>query len=89
MSEFLNGIELPKFVSHKVVQALEIAALEGNAAMGADVYFKDTRFGSLYCEAPMFARFVPVPGDFMVFYADGYKSFSPAKAFKEGYEALV
>jgi hypothetical protein len=35
--------------------------------------------------AEIFARYVPVPGDFYVVYADGYQSFSPRKAFLEGY----
>jgi hypothetical protein len=87
MSEFINGVELPRFVSHKEVQALEIGHIEGEATMGATVYFKDEQFGSLYCEAKMFARYVPQPGDFLVFYADGYKSFSPQAAFVEGYTA--
>ena len=32
-----------------------------------------------------FARGMPTPGDYIVIYADGYKSWSPAKAFEEGY----
>ena len=33
----------------------------------------------------MVTRYRPIEGDFLVLYADGYQSFSPAKAFLEGY----
>lgn len=32
-----------------------------------------------------FARYRPVPGDFLVFYPDGYISISPRQAFLDGY----
>src|SRR5574343_240892 len=80
MTEFMCGIELPHYVSHKEVQALEIEEV----AFGV-VVFKDWRLGKLECPAEMFARYQPQSGDFLVFYADGYKSFSPRKAFLEGY----
>lgn len=87
MSEFLNGIEVPRFISHKEVHALEIERVESvnPPVRGATVVFADERFGSIECEAKMFARYVPVRGDFFVFYEDGYKSFSPRKSFEEGY----
>lgn len=37
------------------------------------------------CDASVFARSWPEVGDYVVIYADGYKSWSPAKAFEEGY----
>lgn len=45
-----------------------------------------------YAEFPVEAAYVqkhnPQPGGYYVVYADGYKSFSPAKAFEEGYTRI-
>jgi len=35
-----------------------------------------------------FARSAPIPGDYIVIYDDGYKSWSPVKAFEEGYTRI-
>jgi hypothetical protein len=87
MIEYINGIKVPSYISHKVVQALPIKeVISTGADMGGDVVFADfQRYGTLHCEAKMFSRYVPQPGDYLVFYEDGYKSFSPKKAFEDGY----
>lgn len=72
--------DAPRYVSHKTVIALEIAAVNGH-----DVSFKDSRFPPVRCDGKMFAKFMPSEGDFYVIYADDYASFSPRKAFLEGY----
>jgi hypothetical protein len=83
--------EPPKYVSHKTVHALEIdsVVLVGG---GGDLYtgerlvsFADAGYVPAKLPADMFARYQPVKGDFLVIYADGFKSFSPRKAFLEGY----
>lgn len=33
----------------------------------------------------LFARYTPVPGDYLVEYAGGYRSISPKAAFESGY----
>jgi hypothetical protein len=77
---------MPKYVSHKTVHALEIAEVgEANAAGSRFLSFADSAIPDQQVGADMFTRYVPVPGDFYVVYADGYKSFSPRKAFLEGY----
>lgn len=76
---------MPRYVSHKTVHALEIdTAVRVNEGRHV-VSFKDAGYPPMTLDAIMFARYVPVAGDFMVVYADGYKSFSPRKAFLEGY----
>lgn len=88
MTEFFNGVEIPHFISHKEVQALEIGQVIGELdcrSKGATIQFKDVKFGSLHCESYMFARYIPQPGDYLVFYEDSYKSFSPRAAFVGGY----
>jgi hypothetical protein len=77
--------EMPRYVSHKKVWALEIDAV-GPATPSRSLRFRDKGYAPINAPAVMFARYVPVPGDFYVVYADGYKSFSPRKAFLDGYK---
>lgn len=74
------AIEMPRYVSHKKVWALEIADVHG-----CKLKFADKGYAPISVEPEMFLRYTPVPGDYYVQYADGYKSFSPRKAFLEGY----
>lgn len=48
--------------------------------------FRDQGYAAIEVSSEMFSRYTPVAGDFYVVYADGYKSFSPRKAFLEGYK---
>lgn len=75
-----DAAEMPRYKSHKTVHALEIATINGHR-----LTFKDEGYASMMCEGSLFGRYTPVPGDFLVVYEDGYKSFSPRKAFLEGY----
>lgn len=45
----------------------------------------DEGYAIVTLPADMWSRYKPVAGDYYVQYADGYKSFSPRKAFLEGY----
>ena len=74
------AMEMPKYKSHKEVWALEIATIEDNK-----LSFTDHGYAPIKADREMWARYTPKPGDFYVVYADGYKSFSPRKAFLEGY----
>ena len=74
--------QLPRYKSHKEVQALEIECFNDDRSQ---MYPLDKGQGPVQIEPEMFARYQPVRGDFYVVYADGYKSFSPRKAFLEGY----
>src|SRR3972149_1187146 len=75
--------EMPRYRSHKQVWALEIATVNGHK-----LTFAHAHYAPIMCDAGMFSRYTPVPGDYYVVYDDGYKSFSPAKAFKEGYTLI-
>jgi hypothetical protein len=79
------AIEMPKYVSHKTVWALEIASAD---PMLCKLTFRDPGYAAIKTEADMWARYKPTAGDFYVVYADGYKSFSPRKAFLEGYTRI-
>lgn len=76
------GREMPRYISHKQVWALEIATVN---RLTCSLTFKDEGFAPIKLPVEMWSRYQPVEGDFYVQYADGYKSFSPRKAFLEGY----
>lgn len=80
--------EMPRYVSHKKVWALEIAAVGEPWKGFRSLAFRDEGFSGINVTEEMFSRYVPVPGDFYVVYADGYKSFSPRQAFLEGYSRI-
>lgn len=74
------AMEMPRYKSHKKVWALEIDTVNGHR-----LTFRDKGYASILCDADMFSRYKPVAGDYYVQYDDGYKSFSPRKAFLDGY----
>lgn len=80
--------ELPLYISHKKVRALEIKSVADDAdvADSRKVHFTDARYAAASVPEIVFLRYTPSPGDFYVVYEDGYVSFSPAKAFTEGYK---
>lgn len=88
-------LDYPMYVSHKTVRALEIEAISadysGSVARHKEVTFRDPEAQGRVIQAAeaMFARYEPQPGDFMVFYPDGYQSFSPRKAFLDGYARIA
>ncbi len=74
-------MEMPRYISHKRVWALEILNVDGHRLV-----FQEPGYAAFTAPDEMFTRYQPVKGDFYVVYADGYKSFSPRKAFVEGYK---
>jgi len=88
MSEAQAGREMPRYKSHKEVWALELSSVthRSDGSGEWDLEFADAGYAPMKAPAEMFARYQPVAGDFYVVYADGYKSFSPRKAFLGGYE---
>ncbi len=82
---------LAKWQSHKIVHAGKVL-VQGHAA-GEDtsgLIIEDVNGEPCPIEVPnnFFARGTPSPGDYVVVYEDGYKSWSPAKAFEEGYTRI-
>jgi hypothetical protein len=84
--------KLPVYISHKKVRALEIRSIghysqkpDPGAELMREIVFADPAFRPIDVPAEMFARYTPMPGDYYVVYDDGYASFSPRKAFLEGY----
>lgn len=82
--------ELPVYKSHKTVRALEIATINRMTPGKVILSFVDKSYASLTFDENdlLFARYAPIQRDFYVVYEDGYKSFSPSKAFLDGYTKL-
>jgi len=79
-------LEVPRYRSHKEVQALKIAQVlvvnpDGSVTLAID----DEGFDPVTVSKEVVLRYMPLPGDYLVMYQDGYHSISPAKAFEEGY----
>lgn len=74
---------------HKIVKAGKITMLpmERDGQPIGPVVVQDANGGDYGVDMPAaaFARGRPNPGDYIVIYEDGYKSWSPAKAFEDGY----
>ena len=87
--------DMPLFQCHKKVRALQIItvqpdelALAENRETDGGVYLTlKTPDGTVRIKEP--AEYLkkndPYPGGYYVVYEDGYKSFSPAEAFEDGY----
>lgn len=83
------AMELKSYTCHKRVRAAEIMSV--TISERSDCFRNVTVVtGEVEGFPPeMFSRYFPKPGDFLVVYEDGYRSFSPRKAFLEGYTESI
>lgn len=101
MTEGTTARLLPKYVSHKEVWALKIAEIcplyYGGSAdpgpehqLGVRLRFADDSYLSIDLDLS-YAQRIKQGDDtgYYVRYADGYESWSPTKAFEEGYKPVV
>ncbi len=80
---------MPRYRCHKEVWALKIAELsEYDREGGVTMYPADEGFAPFRLDREFMERHRPVAGGYYVVYTDGYKSYSPAKAFEEGYARI-
>lgn len=90
---------MPQYQCHKMVWALKIAIVNlippndppGTGSEGYETAILDFDggiFAPLSVDADYVRKHKPVAGGYYVVYEDGYKSFSPAHAFEEGYALL-
>ena len=96
--------QMPRYRSHKEVSALKIKDVVCHAHedpavsidefaktdefQGGHIFPADSRYGLIPFDAEFYRKHRPVAGGYYVVYKDGYKSFSPAKAFEEGYTPI-
>ena len=86
-------IEMPKYNCNKQVWALKIAVIkrnneddpnaetDGSAMITPD----DEGYAPFRVDHEFMRKHKPEVGGYYVVYKDGYKSYSPAQAFEEGY----
>lgn len=82
--------ELPKYVCHKEVHAAKILEVidptqPGNETDGSRKLNVQGPYMPIRVDREYVQKHKPEAGGYYVVYADGYKSFSPAKAFEDGY----
>ena len=88
--------EMPKYKSHKTVHALKISAVSQSPA-NVDVdggswelfFVESDQYAPLAVKHDWYAKHKPEAGGYYVVYEDGYASYSPAKAFEDGYTRIA
>ena len=89
--------EMPKYNCHKQVWALKIETIMPDSEVAkqhnretdgsAMITPAEEDYAAFKVDAEYMSKHKPVAGGYYVVYKDGYKSFSPAEAFEEGYKA--
>lgn len=89
--------QLPQYRSHKTVQAVKIKEIEYNYARtpsyhseldGAMITPEEHGLQPFHVPLAYLLKHQPQVGGYYVLYPDGYESFSPAKAFEDGYDRV-
>lgn len=75
--------EMPKYRCHKEVWALKILHVIGDV-----LEFTEPRYAPLQVGTDYIHKHNPQDGGYYVVYKDGYKSYSPAEAFEDGYTRI-
>jgi hypothetical protein len=85
----MSTLVFPRYKCHKEVGALKIG--EGvtiNPDGSAVLHFQHSSFDPITVAREVVSRHLPMPGDYLVQYEDGYLSISPGKVFEEGYTRI-
>lgn len=85
-------VELPLYQCHKKARAAKITEIESHERDGQGQGSHTMVFGEIggskFLTDEWKDRFRPEVGGYYVVYDDGYASFSPAKAFEDGYSRI-
>ncbi len=81
--------DLPLYQSHKIVGAALIAGVFGRDDGTFSLTFADERISPRDVTGEYVEKHKPEAGGYFVEYEDGYQSWSPAKAFEDGYTPLA
>lgn len=87
----MNQTQAPRYRSHKIVQALKIKAFDFDFGGNLHITPEEEGFDQFVVSAKFIPKHrdgVPEVGWYWVRYDNNYESFSPAKAFEEGYTRL-
>ena len=77
--------ELPKYMCHKEVWALKIREIKKHPDGTATIVPDEPGQHPVGVSDKYMEKHDPQVGGYYVLYFDGYESFSPAKAFEDGY----
>lgn len=80
--------EMPKYKCHKEVWALGIKSITYFMNGSAEFQPIEQGYGPIHLSIEYIQKHKPQPGGYYVIYEDGYESFSPAKAFEDGYTLI-
>lgn len=87
--------EMPRYKCHKEVHALKVLAVNEPEIAEQDerdgskfIVPVEPRFASIHVGHEFVRKHNPQAGGYYVVYEDGYTSFSPAKAFEDGYKRI-
>ncbi len=83
--DLTGAVELPQYQCHKIVGALKIAALSLMPDGDTLVQWEKEQYPSCNLGKEFVEKHKPEVGGYLVVYEDGYRSYSPAKAFESGY----
>jgi len=90
----MEGIarEMPKYQSHKKVWALKIKSISydtyADKPERATITPEEDGYAPFDVDEAYLTKHKPKEGGYFVVYDDGYKSWSPAEAFENGYTKL-
>lgn len=76
---------MPLYRCHKHVRALKIGAVDPHNMLVP----ADRTFAPFFVDDAYMAKHAPAVGGYYVVYEDGYTSYSPAKAFEDGYTRVA
>jgi hypothetical protein len=91
----MSILNLPQYKCHKVVGAVKITSITRSPNRGPDgsalfmVFSESEGHTPVVVGQEYIDKHSPFFGGYLVEYADGYLSFSPAEAFEEGYSPHI
>lgn len=88
MSSTSTEVKMPSYKCTKVVSALKIKDIVPGGIGFSDLIFEEGGYAPTQKSNEWVEKRGALPGGYYVVYKDGYESWSPAKAFEEGYEKL-
>ena len=87
-----SQVEMPRYRCHKEVWALKIRRIDviedGPAVSHGLITPADEGYAAFIIDHAYMLKHQPRVGGYYVVYKDGYKSFSPAEAFEDGYTRI-
>jgi hypothetical protein len=86
--EHTVGMLLPKYKCHKEVWALKIARVDIHGDNSCTITPEDKHYVAFMLSSEYNKKHKPQAGGYYVVYDDGYQSWSPAKAFEDGYSLI-